>query len=280
MNAPPAQRGRRGVLASGPGVRRDARLSVMPITFDPDQFDRDGYLNLGPVFDADELAEIAAEYDRLVTLDAQTLGSPEEGEYPYRAMLNFRSEALARVLTHPVLLEVAQAVLGPDVRFWWDQGINKSPGFGSYIKWHQDNGYTKGRIPPYLTCWLALDDSDLDNGGLEVIPGSHVHGDHPHTWEGPHAVIPESLIEVDRAVPLDARAGDLLVFSSHLVHQTVGNTSADRQRRAWVIQYCRGDACNATTGEVYDNRPWVVRGGEALLEPEVERPFDLRGDRP
>lgn len=248
--------------------------------FDVERFERDGFLNLGPVFDADELAEIGAEYDRLVTPEAQTLGNAEEGRYPYRAMLNFRSPVLKRYLTHPALLEIARVVLGPDVRFWWDQGIDKSPGAGSYIKWHQDNGYAVGRVPAYLTCWLALDDSDVANGGLVVVPGSHVAGDVEHVWEGVHAVIPETAVDVDRAVALDAKAGDLLVFSSLLVHQTVGNTTADRHRRAWVIQYCRGDQRNLETGEPCLERPWVMRGGEALAEPLVERPFDLRGDRP
>lgn len=252
----------------------------MPTPFDRQRFDRDGFQNLGRVFDDTELDEIRAEYDRLVSLDGQTLGNDEEGHFPYRAMLNFRSPALKRFLTHPGLLEVAREVLGPDVRFWWDQGIDKSPGAGSYIKWHQDNGYAEGRIAPYLTCWLALDDSDESNGGLQVIKGSHLAGDHDHAWEGVHAVIPEAEIDVAHAEPLDARAGDLLVFSSHLVHQTVGNATADRHRRAWVLQYCRGDQRNSVTGEVYDNRPWVIEGGVLLDEPRVERPFDLRGDRP
>jgi len=254
--------------------------SFDPARFDRARFERDGYLNLGPVLEASELAEIGAEYDRLVTPEAQTLGNADEGEYPYRAMLNFRSPVLKRFLTHPVLLEIAQIVLGPDVRFWWDQGIDKSPGAGSYIKWHQDNGYARGRVPAYLTCWLALDDSDVSNGGLVVVPGSHAGGDVAHVWEGVHAVIPESEVDVGRAVPLDARVGDLLVFSSQLVHQTVGNTTRDRHRRAWVIQYCRGDQRNLETGEPCLERPWVVRGGEALAEPLVERRFDLGGDRP
>ena len=70
------------------------------------------------------------------------------------------------------------------------------------------------------------------------------------------------------------------MFSSLLVHQTGGNHTSDRQRRAWVIQYCRGDQQNETTGEVYDNRAWVVRGGERVDDPWSERRFSLRDDKP
>jgi phytanoyl-CoA hydroxylase len=242
-----------------------------------------GYTNAGRIFTSGELVIIAREYDRLVTPEAQVLGNEAEGHFPYRAMLNFRSAELKGFIQHPALLAVACRVLGNDVRFWWDQGINKSPGAGSFIAWHQDNGYEPGLMPEYLTCWLALDDSSRENGGLEVIPGSHTSGTRTHEMRGAHAVIVDAeLDELDArgAVALDAKAGELLVFSSLLVHQTVGNLTADQQRRSWVIQYCRGDQANQVTGQVYDNRSWVVREGEPVDEPWAERPFDLRADRP
>jgi phytanoyl-CoA hydroxylase len=237
---------------------------------------RDGFVNAGPIFDREALGTIAKEYDRLVSFDAQVLGNEEDGVFPYRAMLNFRSPELARCILHPPLLEVAVQVLGEDVRFWWDQGINKAPGSGSAIAWHQDNGYQDGRTQEYLTCWLALDDSSVENGGLLVVPGSHREGLREHEWQDVHAVIPDGAFDPTGAVALDARAGDLLFFSSFLVHQTVGNHTTDRNRRAWVIQYCRGEQHNEVTGEVYDNRAWAVRGGVIADELRSERPFDLR----
>jgi phytanoyl-CoA hydroxylase len=240
--------------------------------------ERRGFVNLGPIFDAPELDQIRMEYDRLVHSGAQVLGNEADGTYPYRAMLNFRSASLKRCITAPALLTIATRVLGGDVRFWWDQGINTGPGSGSTIDWHQDNGYQAGRTQEYLTCWLALDESTLANGGLEVIPGSQRAGLLEHEWRDVHAVIPETDFPVHEKIPLDAAAGDLLIFSSLLVHRTVGNHTKDRHRRAWVIQYCRGDQHNESTGEVYDNRPWVVRGGEFVADPWSERPFDLKRD--
>lgn len=244
------------------------------------QFRDQGFVNIGKIFDSVELADIHGEYDRLVTMNSQTLGNDKEGRFPYRAMLNFRSEKLKAIIQHEKLLDCMVQLLGSDVRFWWDQGINKSPGAGSFIAWHQDNGYAQGVTPEYLTCWLALDDSSPENGGLYVIPGSHKSGPRDHEWRDVHAVVPAEFVEEEKAKPLNAEAGDMLLFSSYLIHQTVGNTSKDKQRRAWVMQYCRGDHANETTGEVYDNRPWVVKGGEYVETPWAEREFDLRGDRP
>jgi phytanoyl-CoA hydroxylase len=241
------------------------------------RFREDGFVVTGRPFDAEELAEIGREYDRLVSFEHQTLGDPEKGVYPYRAMLNFRSPTLKRFVNHPELMELAVQLLGPDVRLWWDQGIDKAPGAGSPIRWHQDNGYQQGRVPEYLTAWLALDDSDLENGGLEAVPGSHKAGLLPHVMEGVHAVVAEGHVDPGAAVALDARAGDLLIFSSLLVHQTVGNRTTDRHRRSWVLQYARADARNEDTGESYDDRAWVVQGGEIVAEPWSERRMDLAG---
>lgn len=235
-----------------------------------------GYVNAGRPFGPDELAEIGREYDRLVDMQKQVLGNESDGVFAYRAQLHFRSPVLRRYVNHPELMELVRQLVGDDVRLWWDQGINKAPGSGSRTPWHQDNAYTPGRVPEYLTTWLALDDSDLANGGLLVIPGSHAKGPVRHVLEGVHAVIPDEAVDTGAAVALDARAGDLLVFSSFLVHQTVGNRTGDRDRRAWVLQYATGDLRNDVTGEVYDDREWVLRGGEIVAEPWSERRMDLR----
>ena len=41
------------------------------------------------------------------------------------------------------------------------------------------------------------------------------------------------------------------------------------------MQYARGDARSEVTGEVCDDRAWVVRGGEIVAEPWSERPFNM-----
>ena len=49
-------------------------------------FSRQGFVNLGQLFDDEELHTISTEYDRLVTDEAQVLGNEEDGFFPYRAM--------------------------------------------------------------------------------------------------------------------------------------------------------------------------------------------------
>jgi phytanoyl-CoA hydroxylase len=164
----PDRAGRSGAALEGIALARDPH----PMALNEAQlhdFRSQGWVNAGPLFDEAQLETVAKEYDRLVTFDAQVLGNEADGFFPYRAMLNFRSPDLANLILTPALLEIASQVLGDDVRLWWDQGINKAPGAGSEIAWHQDNGYQRGRTQEFLTCWLALDDSTLANGGLEIF---------------------------------------------------------------------------------------------------------------
>ena len=65
-------------------------------------FRSQGYLNLGVLFDEEELATIAREYDRFVRKESQVLGDAEQGVFPYRAMLNFRSPELQRAVARVV----------------------------------------------------------------------------------------------------------------------------------------------------------------------------------
>ena len=242
------------------------------------QLQESGFVNAGQLFSQDELEDISREYDRLVDARFQVLGNEQDGVFPYRAMLNYRSELLARVVLHPALVEVAEQFLGRNIRLWWDQGINKPPGAGSPIPWHQDNAYQDGAAQEYLTCWLALDDSDIENGGLQIFPGSAAAGPRNHEWHGVHAVIPDEDLPKGEPACLDACAGDVLCCSSLLVHQTQGNGTVDRHRRAWVVQYSDAAITHSGTGQVYDDRAWVLKDGVIPSSLESERRHVLSPD--
>ena len=58
------------------------------------------------------------------------------------------------------------------------QQFGSNAGAGNYVPWHQDATY----FGPYehVTAWVALTDSTLENGCVEVLPGSHNSGQKPH----------------------------------------------------------------------------------------------------
>lgn len=87
------------------------------------------------------------------------------------------------LVTSPLIGELAAALMGTDeVRLWHDQVLYK-PGSSTTktdlgnVGWHQDYGYWQcSSTTNMVTAWIALQDTDLSNGGMMSIVGSHKWG--------------------------------------------------------------------------------------------------------
>ena len=78
------------------------------------------------------------------------------------------------LLWNPAFLVPAAELVEGAVRFWHDQLFCKPARHGGVVAWHQDYSYWQRTAPmEHLTCFLALDDCDEENGCLHHVPGSH-----------------------------------------------------------------------------------------------------------
>jgi len=78
------------------------------------------------------------------------------------------------ILWAPGFLIPASQLLGGAVRLWHDQLFCKPARHGGVVAWHQDYSYwTRTQPMQHLTCWIALDDANEENGCLHYIPQSH-----------------------------------------------------------------------------------------------------------
>ena len=205
-------------------------------------YDEQGFFVFEDAFDAGAVAAIRAEIDPIeAELERRLQATTEDGRvFIYRAgeitfttHLVTRSPALRALVAAAPLRDVAVDLLGPDVRLYWDQAVYKKPGTTSPFPWHQDNGYTFVRPQQYLTCWIALSDVTEANGCPWVVPGLHRQGTLAHRTTDLGYVCLE---EAPDAVPVPARAGSIVVFSSLTPHCT-GPNETDDVRRAYIVQY-------------------------------------------
>jgi ectoine hydroxylase-related dioxygenase (phytanoyl-CoA dioxygenase family) len=235
-------------------------------------FREQGFFSLGKPFTPSALAEIAAEYDRLLARPMK-IGSEGETPFDYVPLLQLQSPALRRLAASPALVEPLLELLGPDVRLYWDQAVAKAPGTTSETPWHQDNGYGAVEPAEYVTTTLALDPMTRENGCLWIQPGSHQGGARAHRDTGGFFQVG---YEGDESgVACEMEAGELLVFSSLTMHRAGPNPSAG-PRRSWVIQFIPSHAKTGETGQPFDDRLHVAQQGRVLGEPWSERPFDVR----
>jgi ectoine hydroxylase-related dioxygenase (phytanoyl-CoA dioxygenase family) len=206
------------------------------------QFDRDGYVVVPELIDAEALAELTADLDAMDDeVDAFLKGMPDErfsiaesGALTVSLHPVTRSEAARRVSRHPAILDLCADLIGPDVRLYWDQAVYKKTEKPRRVPWHQDNGYTYVEPQAYLTVWLALTDATLENGCPWIAPGRHRLGTISHRYVDPLGH--ECLTDVPDAVAAPVRAGGAVVFSSLTPHLTGPNTT-DGTRKAYILQY-------------------------------------------
>jgi ectoine hydroxylase-related dioxygenase (phytanoyl-CoA dioxygenase family) len=110
---------------------------------------------------------------------------------------------------------------------------------------HQDNYYLRVKPGTCIAAWMALDDCDVENGCLQVVPRSQnwdvlctIKADTTKSFTEVTVPVPEGTpIE-----PVPMKAGDVLFFNGQLVHGSYPNTSANRFRRSLIAHYIEGDS--------------------------------------
>ena len=247
--------------------------SIITVTdAERDAFASEGYFTVEGLFSPTECDDIVGHVEAAAF--ELELGEVSDGPLSYRPMMHLTSPALTAVATGERWAPIVLPLLGTgDARLYWEQAVAKPPHARTELPWHQDNGYTPLVPEEYVTCWLALDDAEVDNGCLWVIPGSHKQGTIAHqNGAGPFRVGHDGPDVDGVAVPV--KRGSVLVFSSLLMHRSGPNVT-DRPRRAWILQYCSAAATSALSGRLLDDRLLCAQDGAWLDEPVRQREFDL-----
>lgn len=128
---------------------------------------------------------------------------------------------------------------------------------------HQDWSSMQGSADS-LVIWLPLTDMDDSLGPLEIIPGSHERGLRASTLTagGFGQLLDESIASGESFVPVPMKAGDVLVFSSMLIHRS-GDNRSDRFR--W--------SCNFRYNNLADDS-FIGRGyPHAYIYQPIDRPL-------
>ena len=209
-----------------------------------EQFDRDGFVVVPDVFDADLLDPLVAEIDEAIaTVDALLeqsedgrIAIAESGAITFAPHLVARSSQLRAFAAGPFFAGVCHDLIGPDVNLYWDQAVYKKHQKPRRFPWHQDNGYAYVEPQQYLTCWLALTDATAENGCPRVLPGVHRQGTLAHTYRDPLGFELVETPDPDDVVVAEVSAGGVVLFSSLTPHLT-GPNHTDEVRKAYILQY-------------------------------------------
>jgi phytanoyl-CoA hydroxylase len=158
--------------------------------------------------------------------------------------------AVFQLLTAPRLLDLVEDLIGPEIYSNPVQHIRmKLPkhavakasysGLVSRIPWHQDSGVIlpEADESTILTVWLPLNRATIENGCLQVIPGSHRRELLAHCPTEKGVAIPEPLLPVLPAIPLPMRPGSVLLMTKRTVHSSLDNITDREVRLSFDLRY-------------------------------------------
>ena len=210
-------------------------------------FDTQGFCVIPKLLDASQLEQ---QREALAPwIDGGPMGrNVFEGVRTHRiyAMLA-KDPVFAELVAHPVSLAWAEHYLGQSCLLSACLAIHLQPG-ESAQPWHTDDGHTS-LAPPHdllgVSTFWALDNTTLENGATEVLPGSHLWSE----TEFPGVLKDQDFAtggdikgdpgEHPDAVKVTMPAGSLMIARGDLWHRGGANRS-DSARCLVTPQYCAG----------------------------------------
>lgn len=234
-------------------------------------FRRDGYLRLPALLTPAELAAARRALDEALgmplTAALDRTGARSDYDRVFLQKVNlWRDHPGIRALTlHPGLAELARRLAGVErLRLWHDHALVKPHHDSRPSPWHQDLPYwpmedPEGRL--CLSCWLALDDVDEQNGCMSFVPRSHTWG----KFEPINLVTPQdffALVPNPEAKDLEPRPQPLpaggCTFHNGLTFHYAPPNRGTSARRAFVIIYM-------PDGVRYSGQPHPVTDRQGLV---------------
>ena len=159
-----------------------------------------------------------------------------------RTKAHLHCPALIELVRLPAILDPITDLLGPDVLCRSSSVFLKEPGTPAHVAWHQDAAYWELEPPDVATAWVALTDSTVENGALQVLPGSHrgplfTHGpttDPANMLSRGQAILDP--IDHTRAIRLVLAPGEMSIHHVRIAHRSEPNHSKSR-RMGFAIRY-------------------------------------------
>lgn len=215
-----------------------------------EQFRTRGYAIAPGLFDAAETRELTDEF-----MHVQATGpvpghfepKPQPADaaldpllaYPRVMQPHHFNDLARRRLLDPRLAGILTGLFGEEPLAAQSMFYFKPPGARGQAL-HQDNFYLRVEPGTCIAAWVALDHIDRDNGGLEVVPGTHLmdlfcpeEADASVSFAREYVPPPAGLVPE----PVDMAPGDVLFFNGTLVHGSGPNRTADRFRRSFICHY-------------------------------------------
>ena len=187
------------------------------------------------------------------------------------------SPLLDEVTHNQDVLDAVESIIGNNILVCGTTLFIKNPGEGGFVSYHQDAKYIGLEPHNWVTAWVAITNSDENNGCMKMWSGSHKENlkEHDQNFNEKNLLTRGQTINDvpdDQIVSLVLNAGQMSLHHPKTVHGSGVNHSKDR-RIGFVIQSYIGTNVKQVLGR---NGVQLARGEDKYnFHEKIGRPRSL-----
>jgi ectoine hydroxylase-related dioxygenase (phytanoyl-CoA dioxygenase family) len=248
-----------------------------------DSFWRDGYLMVEDAVTPKQLADMLEVFGDWVaesrthdgdygeTLDGRARFDLEPGHSAEKPALRRVqspediSEIYEDAMHNARTVDICADLIGPNMKFHHGKVNSKQPGAATKVKFHQDFPFQPMTNDNMITALLFLDEVTLENGPLEVCPGTHKGPFHSLWHDGVFTgAVADDVFEdyKENLVKCTGKAGTVCLMHASLLHGSAPNLS-DKPRTLYIATYYAEDALELSPNHLPSVHNHTLVRGEA-----------------
>ncbi len=235
------------------------------------QYEDSGFVSPINIFSREKAKEIRNE----IELIEKKL--PNELEKSGRYNAHLISPMLDEVTHNVNILNAVESLIGRNILVCGTTLFIKNPGEGGFVSYHQDAKYIGLEPYNWVTAWVAITDSNENNGCMKMWSGSHKDNlkEHDQNFNEKNLLTRGQTVKNvpnDQIIPLVLNAGQMSLHHPRTVHGSGINKSNDR-RIGFVIQSYIGTNVKQVLGK---NSVQLARGEDKFnFHQKIGRPNSL-----
>ena len=213
------------------------------------KYNEDGYVAPIDVLSKEEAYEIRKELENIEKK------WPNELEGLGRNYVHLISPLFDKICHNRKILDAVESIIGKNILICGTTLFIKNPEEKGYVSFHQDAKYIGLEPYNWVTAWIAVTDSNENNGCMRMWPGSHKNKllYHNQNFDENNLLTRGQSIEsvpMKETVPVVLKAGQMSLHHPIVVHGSSLNKSNDR-RIGFVIQSYIGTNVDQVLGKMY-----------------------------
>ena len=239
------------------------------------QYEDEGYVAPVNIFSKEEADEIRKEIEFIEKK------WPNELEGLRRNYIHLISPVFDKICHNNKALDAVESIIGKNILVCGTTLFIKNPEEKGFVSFHQDAKYIGLEPYNWVTAWLAVTDTNEENGCMRMWSGSHKENlkYHNQKFNVNNLLTRGQTVEnvpIDETKPVVLNAGQMSLHHPSIVHGSGLNKSNDR-RIGFVIQSYIGRNVEQVLGKMYVQQ---ARGNDVFkYHKHVQRATELMNEK-